>query len=319
MLVLAIMAAGLLGHAELASSTVRPAVPPQATADWTGVAGTLTDLAAAFRGAAEEAGAPVAAGLEIAGGAALDLRPVCRADAAGFADALLRRRCSGGACGDDAEALSRLASQASGQVSSRLLDESQPDLFLSPEERFEDGPETAAQALAFGAAADLRLRNWSDGLLPGVAVIDDDTRAMLLFAWCRLVERNRSAALAWIGEHGFPSDSDVEQRRLVPVLVYTVQHSANHPDAVSAFRDAAEARFLEGKLSPYFMAQILDVERSAHDGRQVVGSLTSCEGDRAIFDPPLVDEGVADSVRRDYGLPSGEAYLRAASRRCSSP
>jgi hypothetical protein len=319
MLALAIMAAGLLGHAELASSTVRPAVPPQATADWTGVAGTLTDLAAAFRGAAEEAGAPVAAGLEIAGGAALDLRAVCRADAAGFADGLLRRRCSGGACGDDAEALSRLASQASGQVPSRLLDESQPDLFLSPEERFEDGPETAAQALAFGAAADLRLRNWSDGLLPGVAVIDDDTRAMLLFAWCRLVERNRSAALTWIGEHGFPSDSDVEQRRLVPVLVYTVQHSATHPDAVPAFRDAAEARFLEGKLSPYFMAQILDVERSAHDGRQVVGSLTSCEGDRAIFDPPLVDEGVADSIRHDYGLPSGEAYLRAASRRCSLP
>ena len=66
------------------------------------------------------------------------------------------------------------------------------------------------------------------------------------------------------------------------------------------------------------MRLILDVERSAYDGRQVVGSLTSCEGDRAIFDPPLVDERVADGVRRDYGLPSGEAYLRAASRRCSS-
>jgi hypothetical protein len=319
MLVLAVMMAGLLGHAEQVSSTARPAVPPQATADWTGVAGTLTDLAAAFRGAAEEAGVPVAAGLEIGSGPGLDLRAVCHADARGFASALLRQRCSGGACGDDAEGLVRLATQASGQVAYRLLDESQPALFLSSEERFEDGPETADQALSFGAAADLRLRQWSDGLLPGVGPVDDETRAMLLFAWCRLVERNRSAALAWIGENGFPSDSDVEQRRLVPVLIYTIQHSATHPDAVSAFRDAAEARFLEGKLSSYFMAQILDVERSAHDGRQVVGSLTSCEGERAIFDPPLLDEAAAENVRRDYGLPPGETYLRSISRRCAPP
>lgn len=319
MLAVAIVMAGLLGHAEQVSFTARPAAPTQAAADWTGVAETLADLAAVFRSAAEEAGAPVAAGLEIGSGAALDVGAVCHADARGFASALLRQRCSGGACGDDAEALARLATQASGQVPSRLLDENQPALFLAPEERFEEGPKTADQALVFGAAADLRLRQWSDGLLPGVAPVDDETGAMLLFSWCRLVERNRSAALAWIGEHGFPSDSDVGQRRLVPVLVYTVQHSATHPDAVSAFRDAAEARFLEGKLSPYFMAQILDVERSAHDGRQVVGSLTSCEGGRAIFDPPLLDEAAADNVRRDYGLPPGETYLRSLSRRCALP
>src|SRR5690606_39768717 len=107
----------------------------------------------------------------------------------------------------------------------------------------------------------------------------------------------------------------VPERRQFTGATTSRRHNLHSPDsamdyrALSILRLEAETTFRRAELSPYFMAQILDVEREAYDQRQVVGHLTSCDGTRAVFDPPLADVRLADEWRAANGLPLTDAYL----------
>lgn len=166
----------------------------------------------------------------------------------------------------------------------------------------------------YRAAADLWLRNSTD---PAAGDREQHDRFFVgMRAWCGLIKRNTAAAVAFTRQNGFPKDDSSQGRRQVAAIVYIAQHSAMDYVALSTLRLGAETTFLRAELSPFYMAQMLDVEREAYDQRQVVGHLTSCDGTRVFFDPPLADAHLADEWRAANGLPSSSAYLESASRRC---
>lgn len=286
--------------------------------DWTGVSQSLISLGQQLERNPPQ---PVddLASLEFRPTEPLELRALCGAEADAVAASLVRRRCAKGSCASAPSDLAQIAYGAAAEVSGRLSAEGQSQVFLPRGSRLQDGPAGAEEALLYGAAADLWLRDWTDPLWPSAA--GDETafelQVMLMYAWCGLIGRNRAAALDWVETHGFPSDTDQLRRRLVPPMMYIIQHSPIDRAAVSRFREAAEATFLAGGLAPRTFSQILDIERTAFDGLQISGSFTSCENERAVFDPPLADSGVADRLRAAYGLPTRDQYLESASRRCT--
>jgi hypothetical protein len=295
-----------------------PIVQTQAE-DWTGVTQSLTILANEWsRPRLNDAAASDQP--KLVADEPLEMRAFCKSPASQVALALLHLECNGSSCSQDASAsLAAEALDMAARIPAQLSADSQPTIFLPAGRSFADGPKSEAEALQFGAAADLRLRGITD---PTFLLATSGDKAayeqyvMLAFAWCQLTDRNRAQALDWIALNGFPSDTDEETRRIVPAIMYFILHAAYDAEAVSQFRAAAEVRFSKNKLSPYYFAQILDIERSAADGFQVTGFLTSCAGERAYFDPPLADSEKAAEIRRDYGLPSLDQYLASASRHC---
>lgn len=188
-------------------------------------------------------------------------------------------------------------------------------LFVLPTSGFPEGPPAAEEELPFRAAADLWLRN---ALQPSAAVPDQLDRLLVgMRAWCGLIGRNANAAVALTQRDGFPNDKTPSGRRQAAAIVYIAQHAAMDYEANNKLRLEAEKAFNRAELSPYYMAQLLDVEREAFDQKQVVGHLTSCNGTRAFFDPPLVDISVADEWRAANGMSSTQDYLDRASLRCS--
>jgi hypothetical protein len=178
------------------------------------------------------------------------------------------------------------------------------------------GARSEQDQLPFRAAADVWMRNWALSR-HGAGPRPSDENILLMKAWCGLAERNSEFGLAWIAEKGFPSDATPVGRKQVAALVYAAEHIASDLPSVSAFRRAAETTFRNGDLSAYYMVQLLDTERTAFDGRQIVGSFTTCREGRAVYDPPVVDERAGDQTRVAYGLSSGRVYLEQASRRCA--
>jgi len=187
-------------------------------------------------------------------------------------------------------------------------------LFVPADSVFPRRPPESGEEVMFRAAADLWLRNSTDAAAgdPG----QRDRFFVGMWAWCRLIERNAAAAVSFARLNDFPTDHSSQGQRQVAAIVYIAQHSAMNYPALSALRLEAEKTFRQAGLSPHYMAQILDVEREAYDGRQVVGHLTSCDETRAFFDPPLLDVRAADEWRAATGLPTSAAYLETTSRRC---
>lgn len=187
-------------------------------------------------------------------------------------------------------------------------------IFVPADSDFPQSPSESAEEVMYRAAADLWLRNTTNA-----SVGDPEQRDRFMVGmrvWCGLIKRNTAAAVSFTQQHGFPKDGSSQGRRQIAAIVYIAQHSAMDYRALSTLRLEAETTFRRAELSPYFMAQILDVEREAYDQRQVVGHLTSCHGARAVFDPPLVDVRLADEWRVANGLPLTGAYLESTSRRC---
>lgn len=191
--------------------------------------------------------------------------------------------------------------------------------YVSAEAAFPAAPVSTDEEILYRAAADVWWSNaaWADVQDP--AAEPSDRRILVTRLWSGLIERNRIAALDWIGRHGFPSDRAPNGRQLVAALVYAAQHGAVHYPDVAAIRMAAQRTFTIGDLSPVYMAQLLDIERAAYDGHQVLGHQVSCGSDGPFFDPPLLDAEDAARLRADYNLSPPETYLRQTGRALCPP
>ena len=246
----------------------------------------------------------------------LELRDFCGMSDAAFIARLVARDCEEGDCAGrprrvkqtiDAWTAELEGSMAEARAAGELP-------FVPTTSDFPRRPSDSGDEIVYRAAADLWLRNETDA---AVSNPDETDRFFVgMRAWCRLIERNTAAAVSFARQNGFPKDDSLQGRRQIAAIVYIGQHGAMDYRALSALRLEAERTFRRAQLSPYYMAQILDVEREAYDGRQVIGHLTSCEGARAVFDPPLVDVRLAEEWRAANGLSTTDAYLQNASRRC---
>lgn len=282
--------------------------------DWLGIAGDLEAIETALVRAevTGEHTAPV--------GLPLEMRSFCAKPVAQFAVELIGQACDEADCSGDRNRLAALAADSRRGTEAGMAAARQADalLFVSNDSSFPARP-SKQEEMPFRAAADLWLRSRSDAMTtdamarPGPA---RDEFLILMRAWCGLATRNREAAASWVTAQDFPSDATGDGRRQVAALVYIAQHAAFDLGSVSALRNAAGETFSEGRLSAYYMAQLLDVERTAYDGKQVLGHLTDCDGGRAYFSPPLADLEAADRWRTLYGLPPTTTYLARTSARC---
>lgn len=246
----------------------------------------------------------------------LELRDFCGMSDAAFLALLIAQDCEDGDCAGrpqkvkqsiDAWTAELDGSLAEARITGELL-------FLSPTSNFPQHPPDSGEETAYRAAADLWLRNRTDAAVSNLG--ESDRYFVGMRAWCRLIERNTAAAVSFVTQNGFPTDGSSQGRRQVAAIIYIGQHAAMDYGALSIVRIEAEKTFRRAQLSPFYMAQILDVEREAYDGRQVIGHLTTCEGARAVFDPQLVDVRLADEWRAANELSTTDAYLESASRRC---
>ncbi len=246
----------------------------------------------------------------------LELRSFCGMSDEAFITQLISQDCGEHGCGGRPamveRAIDTLAAELVGRMTAARAEGGL--LFVPADSDFPQSPSESGEEVMYRAAADLWLRNTTDA-----SVGDPEQRDRFIVgmrAWCGLVQRNTAAAVSFTQQNGFPNDDSSQGRRQVAAIIYIAQHSAMNYRALSILRLEAETMFRRGELSPYFMAQILDVEREAYDQRQVVGHLTSCDGTRAVFDPPLADVRLADEWRAENGLPLTDAYLESTSRGC---
>lgn len=245
-----------------------------------------------------------------------EVRAFCGMDDQAFMAQLISQNCDQDGCAGRPAMVKRtidtLASEVDGSMSAARAQDELP--FVPAASDFPSRPPEAGDRIVYRAAADLWLRNFTN------AAAGDSEQHDRFFigmrAWCRLIERNTAAAVSFTQQYGFPQDDSLQRRRQAAAIVYIAQHSAMDYTAMSALRKHAEETFRRGGLSPYYMGQILDVEREAYDGRQVVGHLTSCVAGRASFDPPLVNVTLAEQWRAANGLSTTGAYLEGVSRRC---
>jgi hypothetical protein len=246
----------------------------------------------------------------------LDVQTFCGKSDEAFIAQLIAQDCEEGGCTARPPMVKRTIDTLAAELDGRMTDARAGGelLFVPAASNFPQRPPDSGEEITYRAAADLWLRNATDA-----AVSDPGQRDRFFVGmrmWCRLIERNTAAAVSFTQQNGFPKDDSSQGRRQVAAIVYIAQHSAMDYPALSALRLEAEKTFQRAELSAYYMGQILDVEREAYDRRQVVGHLTSCDGPRAVFDPPLVDIRSADEWRAVNGLPTSDAYLQNTSRRC---
>lgn len=280
-------------------------------ADWLGIRGDLERMSLQFASVEPFAGStqPVLS-------PDLELRSFCGMSEEVFVARLISQDCGEDGCAGRPAAVKRTVDTFSAEIEGLMTAARAGDglLFVPATSDFPRTPPESGEELMYRAAADLWLRNTT-----GAAAGDPEQRDRFFVsmrAWCGLIERNTDAAVSFTRQYGFPKDGSSQGRRQVAAIVYIAQHSAMDFRALSTLRLEAEKTFRRAELSPYFMAQILDVEREAYDQRQVVGHLTSCDGTRAVFDPPLADVQLADEWRAANGLPLTDAYLESTSRRC---
>lgn len=279
-------------------------------ADWLGIRADLERMSQVLA-AAEPPAAPVQHPLSTHP----ELRAFCGMSEGAFILQMISQDCGEGGCAARAKAVGQAIdiwlaqheeSMASARADGQLL-------FTPAGSDFPRTPSSDGEEITYRAAADLWLRN---KMLVGDDTEGRDRILVGMRAWCGLISRNTAAATAFTRHHGFPSDASREGRRQVAALVYIGQHAAMDYGSLAVIRQEAEKTFRRGELSPYYMAQILDVEREAFDQQQVIGHLTSCEGSKALFDPPIADVVLAENWRAANGLPSIKDALENASRRC---
>jgi len=263
-----------------------------------------------------ESAEPFAGSSQPALGQDVEVRAFCGMSDQAFMTQLISQDCGEDGCAGRPAMVKRTVDNLAAGLDDLMSDaRAQGELLFVPvASDFPHPPPEAGEELMYRAAADLWLRNFTDAAAGEPEQRDGFFIGMRV--WCRLIERNTAAAVSFTRQNGFPKDDSSQGRRQVAAIVYIAQHSAMNYPALSALRLEAEETFRRGELSPFYMTQILDVEREAYDGRQVVGHLTSCDGTRAVFDPPLVDVRSADEWRAAYGLPLSESYLQSTSRRC---
>ncbi|RZJ04925.1 MAG: hypothetical protein EON89_05845 [Brevundimonas sp.] len=246
----------------------------------------------------------------------LDMRAFCGMGDEAFIAQLISQDCGDDGCAGRPAMVKRTIETLAAELDGLMTDARAGGelLFVPADSVFPRRPPESGEEVLYRAAADLWLRNSTDASTGDPS--QRDRFFVSIRAWCGLIERNAAAAVSFTRLNGFPKDDTSQGRRQVAAIVYIAQHSAMNYPALSALRMEAEKTFRQAGLSPYYMAQILDVEREAYDGQQVVGHLTSCNETRAFFDPPLVDVRAADEWRAATGLPTSAAYLETTSRRC---
>lgn len=279
--------------------------------DWLGIRGDLERLSGSL--AAAE---PLSGRTQPALSTDLELRSFCGMSDEAFIAQLVSQDCEGDGCGRRSAMVKQTIETLAAELDGLMVDARVAGglLFVPAASDFPRPPPESGEEVMYRAAGDLWLRTATEA-----AAGDPEQRDRFLVgmrAWCGLVERNTAAAVSFVRRNGFPKDDSALGRRQVAAIVYIAQHSAMDYRALSNLRLEAEKTFRRAELSPFFMAQMLDVEREAYDQRQVVGHLTSCDGTRAVFDPPLADIRLADEWRAANGLPLIGAYLESNSRRC---
>jgi hypothetical protein len=279
--------------------------------DWLGIRADLERLSLTLPSAE-----PVAGPSQPALTTDLELRDFCGMSDTAFLARLVAQDCEEGDCAGRPQMVKQSIDAWTAELDGSLAEaRTTGELpFLPTTSNFPQRPPDSGEEIAYRAAADLWLRNRTDA---AVSSLNESDRFFVgMKAWCRLIERNTAAAVSFVTQNGFPTDDSSQGRRQVAAIIYIGQHSAMDYGALSTLRLEAEKTFRRAQLSPFYMAQILDVEREAYDGRQVIGHLTTCEGARAVFDPQLVDVRLADEWRAANGLATTDAYLQSASRRC---
>lgn len=246
----------------------------------------------------------------------LELRSFCGMSDEAFITQLISQDCGEDGCARRPAMVERTIDTLAAELVGRMTAARAEDglIFVPADSDFPQSPPESGEEVMYRAAADLWLRTTIE-----TSAGDPEQRDRFIVGmrvWCRLVERNTAAAVSFTQQNGFPKDDSSQGRRQVAAIIYIAQHSAMDYRALSTLRLEAETTFRRADLSPYYMAQILDVEREAYDQRQVVGHLTSCDGARAVFDPPLADVRLADEWRAANGLVLTDAYLERTSRRC---
>jgi len=287
------------------------ASPGQTEPEWLGIRSDLERLSHQ-----SEAAEPYAGSSQPDLNQDLDMRAFCGMDDQAFIAQLISQDCGDDGCANRPAMVKRTIETLAAELDG-LMTEARARgelLFVPADSIFPRRSPESGEELMYRAAADLWLRTSTEASTsdPG----QRDRFFVGMRAWCRLIERNAAAAVSFTRLNGFPQDDSSQGRRQVAAIVYIAQHSAMNYAALSALRLEAEKTFRRAGLSPYYMAQMLDVEREAYDGQQVVGHLTSCDETRAFFDPPLVDVHAADEWRAATGLPTSAAYLETTSRRC---
>lgn len=251
----------------------------------------------------------------------IELRAFCGMSDDAFIAQLLAQDCGEDGCARRPAIVTRTIETFAAEIDGLMTEARAAGhlLFVPTESEFPKAPPESGEEVTYRAAADLWLRNLTDSLSVDAAAGDPEQRDRFFVGmrtWCGLIERNTAAAVSFTQRNGFPKDATPQGRRQVAAIVYIAQHAAMDYRAVSTLRLEAEKTYSRAELSPFFMAQILDVEREAYDQKQVVGHLTSCDGTRAIFDPPLANVRLADEWRAANRLPLTDAYLERASGRC---
>jgi len=310
-------AVGLAAFALLYGASSPSFAETGSVGDWIGVRSFLEQMDQELSGLSLNGASLAGEWLPFSLSGQLEMRDFCAAPLGVFALELIKWDCADAESCDRRRTALAIRAAALADEADQSADDAMDLTFVPDEYELRSGPQSENDQLLFRAAADVWLRNWALSKY-GNAPRPSDDNILLMKAWCGLAERNSQFGLAWIAERGFPSDKTAAGRKQVAALVYAAEHIAFDRKSVSAFRQAAEKVFLSGNLSAYYMVQLLDTERTAFDGRQIVGSFTTCREGEAVYDPPLLDEQAGDHTRRAYGLSSGRAYLEQAGRRCET-